>query len=231
MATNQRPDGWIHDWQSEEARHPVYDAYQSPDGSYSTVSDEEITDETRARRMTQSVATVPGKLLIQMATATSAVVVILGLIGVFSYHTWGWWVPTLLGLIGLGITGFFAFRRRQLLAAFRASGPRNVIGEEGRLVRLADSETDRQEQLREMAAREGEKVRRAREEYSRRTARFFPHVEALQRAMKQMVNPSYDAVWLEIDIRPTLASFIATVLVIPIGGFLIVLTAFALLLA
>ncbi|MDO5048886.1 MAG: hypothetical protein Q4D87_03275 [Actinomycetaceae bacterium] len=192
------------------------------------------SDATRRQRVTRSISTVPGRLLIRMALASSLLLLVLAAIGVFAYGTWGWWIPLIVGVAGLGITGFFALRRKLLQDAIKRSGPRTVVGEQTSIVIHSDSEGERastEQQLHDMAQREGEKVRRAREEFQNRSARYFPRVEALQRAMKQMVDPSYDAAWLELDIRPTLVSFIATVLVIPVTGFFIVLTTFALLLS
>ncbi|MDO5033970.1 MAG: hypothetical protein Q4E01_01075 [Actinomycetaceae bacterium] len=232
MATNNRPEGWIHDWDSSKSSSGqsgrIYDAHQGADGSFSI--DEAPEQPVRVERLKQNLTTVPGRLLIRLASLSAGVTTLLGIIGASSFGSWGYWIPIILGVLGLAVTGFFAFRRKQLQDAIRVSGRKNVIGEQTAVARRGE-QGDRQSELHDLAAREGEKVRRARAEFENRTARFFPRIEALQRAMKQMISPSYDAAWLEIDIRPTLAAFIGTVLVIPIGGFLIVMTAFALLLS
>lgn len=232
MADQNRPEGWIHNWEPNKdesgSRPHIYEAQQSPDGSFHISEGED--EVARTKRMTRNIATVPGRILVDLALLSAGITTLLGIIGISAYGSWGFWIPTILGIAGLAVTLFLAMRRRQLQEAFARSGPRQVFEESSALARPG-SKRDTYADLQDMAEKEGAKIKRAREEFSSRSARFFPRIEALQRAMQQMVDPSYDAVWLQIDIRPTLAAFLATVLVIPIGGFLIVVTAMALLLA
>lgn len=234
MADQNRPEGWIHNWEPNSddrgSRPHIYEAQQAPDGSFHVSEDEGEDNVARTERMTRNIVTVPGRILVDLALLSAGSTTLLGFIGVFAYGAWGFWIPAILGLAGLGVTLFFAARRRQLQEAFARSGPKQVL-QESSVVSRPGSKADAYADLQDMAAKEGAKIKRAREEFSSRSARFFPRIEALQRAMRQMVDPSYDAVWLQIDIRPTLAAFLGTVLVIPIGGFLIVVTAMALLLA
>ncbi|HHT40229.1 MAG TPA: hypothetical protein GX000_01070 [Actinomyces sp.] len=240
MARTNRPEGWIHDWQPDgEPNGPKpssssggknFDADSFAPGDDDLLPPED--KEERSNRFFRHVATIPGRLLITLALLSAGIAGLLGIIGASTYGSWGWWIPIIAGGLGIAITLFFAVRRKQLQDAIARSGPRTIIGEQRTVVTYdgEDGQTSQQQQLHDMAQREGEKVRRAREEFEVRSARYLPRVEALQRAMRQMVDPSYDAAWLEIDIRPTLISFLATVAVVPLCGFLIVMTAFALLL-
>lgn len=241
MAKQNRPEGWIHDWQPDGEPNG-YKPSSSPRGEntgeefYAPGNDDLLPPEEKKERtksFAKNIATVPGRLLIRLALLSAGATTLLGIIGAMAYGSWGWWIPIILGVAGIGVTLFFAARRRQLQDAIARSGPKTVVSEQSAVIIYEDQDEQRstQQQLHDMAQREGEKVRRAREEWEVRSARYFPRVEALQRAMKQMVDPSYDAAWLELDMRPTLISFLATVAVIPIGGFLIVMTAFALLLS
>lgn len=223
MSKQNRPPGWIHDWQPDKPSNQQSYQYGNDD-----IIPPSAKDQTEKRFM-KSTATVPGRMLIKFALLSAGSTTLLALIGLLAYGSAGWWFPLLVGLIGLLITGFFALRRYQLQTAIANSGPRQVVGEASAIVRAEDAQKSQEDELRDFAQREGEKVARARAEYENKTAKYFPRIEAAQRSMRQLVDPSYDARWLDHDMRPTLVSFFATAAVIPITGFFTVVTAFVLL--
>lgn len=241
MAKSTREPGWIHNWEPADSSH------RTPDPTRSQTPDPDVKgDEQRAARKPISKAdaltagarfaseatSVPGRLLIKIALLTAVSTTLLGGIGVWAYSGFGWWIPFIVGLVSLGITGFFILRRKQLHDALEQSGPRHVIDNEAQsLVVLDENGHDPEYELHAFAQREGEAFGRARMEYQHRPARFFPRIEAAQRSLRSYVDPTYDAPWLNHDIRPTLVAFMATALSIPVCGFFTVITAIALILA
>lgn len=240
MAKSTREPGWIHNWEPEGSSHRSPDSTDSP----SRHPDADVGEHalprkpiskadalTAGARFASEATSVPGRLLIKIALLTAVSTTLLGGIGVWSYDGFGWWVPFIVGLASLGITGFFILRRKQLHDALEESGPRDVIDHEAQsLVILDENGRDPEYELHAFAQREGEAFGRARMEYHRRPARFFPRIEAAQRSLRTYIDPTYDAPWLEHDIRPTLVAFVATALSIPVCGFFTVITAIALIL-
>ncbi|MDO5720748.1 MAG: hypothetical protein Q4P05_08435 [Actinomycetaceae bacterium] len=240
MAKSTREPGWIHDWEPEDSSH------HSPEATRPHAADSATSDHqgraphmpvskgealTVGARFASEATSIPGRLLIKIALMTALSTTLLGGIGVWAYSGFGWWIPLIVGLASLAITGFFILRRTQLHNALEQSGPRDVIDNDAQSLTILDENgRDPEYELRAFAQREGEAFGRARREYHHRTARFFPRIEAAQRSLRSYVDPTYDAPWLEHDIRPTLVAFIATAISIPVCGFFTVITAIALIL-
>ncbi|MDO5728017.1 MAG: hypothetical protein Q4P71_00125 [Actinomycetaceae bacterium] len=234
MSGNEREPGWIHDWEPAESsngsrNHPDRDGTENNPRPTPPVSKGEAL--TAGARFASNATEVPGRLLIKLALLTSASTTLLGWIGIYAYDGFGWWLPFIVGIVALATTGFFAFRRKQLRDSLAQSGPRTVIDQDTQsLVVLDENGHDPEYELHAFAQREGEAFGRARSEFQQRPARFLPRVEAAQRSLRSLVDPGYDAPWLKHDIRPTLVSFVATAISIPVCGFFSVITAIALIL-
>lgn len=234
MSRHEREPGWIHNWEpadsnrSEPTAHPE-GATDSTRPSAPASKGEALT--AGARFASQATA-VPGRLLIKLALLTSVSTTLLAGLGLYSYDGFGWWLPFIVGVSSLAVTGFFALRRKQLRDGLEKSGPKTVIDDDRQsLVILDENGRDPEYELHAFAQREGEAFGRARSEFQQRPARFLPRIEAAQRSLRTLVDPGYDAPWLEHDIRPTLVSFLATAISIPVCGFFGVITAIALILA
>lgn len=257
--THSRPRGWIHDWEppgrSDKPARPLppHVHPQRDTTSNSPAIDPALREAPRAHTMTQSARTAvrivdkPGRLLVKLAAITSSACFLLGLLGRVQFGGWGWWIPLVFGALGLLGAVLFTWRRRVLLAALEASGPRHIVstslGADGRIVaedvhaagsfsapNFDDAGKDPAAYARERAQEAGQAYARARSEYQNRSARFFPRVEAATRALRVSVEPGYHAAWLHHDFRPTLVAFFAVALSIPVCAILAVLTAFALVL-
>lgn len=185
MADQNRPEGWIHNWEpnSDErgSRPHIYEAQQSPDGSFYVSESGGEDDVARTERMTRNIVTVPGRILVDLALLSAGITTLLGFIGIFAYGSWGFWIPAILGLTGLGVTLFFAVRRRQLQEAFARSGPKQVLQESSALNRPG-SKADAYADLQDMAAKEGAKL-------SVREKSFLPVAPGSFRALKRYNEP------------------------------------------
>ncbi|WIK64893.1 hypothetical protein [Gleimia hominis] len=176
------------------------------------------------QRFTRNAVSVPGRLLIRLALLSAGVLAVANMLGAALYGGAGWWIMLVIAAAALACTGFFAYRRYSLAKAIARSGPREVVT-------VDDSSSEPAQRLQEAARQTGERIGSARAEYSRRTARFFPRIEAAQRSLRHLLAPDYDAQWLNQDFRYTLASFVLTAVSIPITGALTLITAVGLLIA
>lgn len=151
--------------------------------------------------------TTPGRLLARAAG------VAVGFFALFSaFATWqthlgfAWFLLVCAALLGVAV-GLFAWRQRRLsryvadmeelmyVSGSAVSVPDDAAGGASFVDRWADVEY----------------------EASLRTARYFPRVEAAQRAMVAAAGGTVNAPYLKDDLRVTLLAFLGTLLAVPLA--------------
>lgn len=177
------------------------------------------TGPERLSRVLAQLTSAGGAVLIALAGLTTLSCVVLGALVVRARDGVGSWIPLVIALVAVVVVCALAFDRHRL------------VRELGRAPRPGGSTalvtTDPQQRGNSLG-RESD-WRTARAEFDLRRPTPLPRVEAAQRAARTWVGGTASAPWLERDVRPTLALFIATALVIPVTATTAIISALVLL--
>lgn len=157
------------------------------------------------------VARRPGGILLRAAAAVIGVFALLGLGYGAGGGSWTGWVPFGFALLLAIPAGVLAVRRERLQVQTQSLHLHRTIPGDASLVTY-DSVASRdlvQEELDVLSA--------AMAENAVRTARFFPRVEAAQRAGLRAAGGLVNAPYLRDDLRVTLGALIGTIAAIPLA--------------
>lgn len=166
----------------------------------------------------------PGRLLLTAAAVPVGLFALFGLLLGLDAETWTGWVPLVLaGLLAVPVV-VLAVRRERLQRTTADLGDHPVTTAGGVVVVPGDRSA-RVPGEEELAA-----WTEAMDEGRVRTARWFPRVEATQRALVRAAGGTVQAPYLKDDLRVTLVAFLGTVAAIPFGVLGTFVSAFALLL-
>lgn len=166
----------------------------------------------------------PGRLLLTAAAVPVGVFALLALLLGLDAEAWTGWVPLVLaGVLAVPVV-VLTVRRERLQRTTADLGDHPVTTAGGVLVVPGDR-TARAPTEEELAT-----LSEAMDEGRVRTARWFPRVEATQRALVRAAGGTVHAPYLRDDLRVTLLAFLGTVAAIPLGVLGAFVSAFALLL-
>jgi len=165
----------------------------------------------------------PGLLLLVAAAVPVGVFALLALLLGLDAVSWVGWIPFALALLLAVPVLVLAVRRERLQRATAGLGEDQVTAPGGVVVMAGERE---RVPLEEELATWNE----AMDEGRVRTARWFPRVEAAQRALLRAAGGPVNAPYLRDDLRITLVAFLGTVAAIPLGILGTFVSAFALLL-
>ncbi len=154
-------------------------------------------------------ARTPGRWLLVVAGVPVGAFLLLALLVGLGAQSWTGWVPFALAVL-LAVAPLVLAVRRARLQRATADLPPDSVPATGVVVVTDDQAGD--DALREAAA-----------EVQIHTTRWFPRVEAAQRALLRAAGGPVNAPYLRDDLRVTLLAFLGTVAAIPLG----VLGAFA----
>jgi hypothetical protein len=159
----------------------------------------------------------PGAVLIRLAGSAVGVFALLGLAYVAGGSGWRAWVPLVLaGVLAVPIVTL-AVRRERLQAQTAGLDPhRTVIANTGTAT-VYDGAQARDDEMESLSA--------AMAEGAMRTARFFPRIEAAQRAGLLAAGGPVNAPYLQDDLRVTIAALVGTLAAIPLGTIGSIVTA------
>jgi hypothetical protein len=159
----------------------------------------------------------PGAVLIRLAGSAVGVFALLGLAYIAGGSGWRAWVPLVLaGVLAVPIVTL-AVRRERLQAQTAGLDPhRTVIANTG----TATGAQARDDEMESLSA--------AMAEGAMRTARFFPRIEAAQRAGLLAAGGPVNAPYLQDDLRVTIAALLGTLAAIPLGTIGSIVTAIVL---
>ena len=153
----------------------------------------------------------PGGFLLQAAAAVVGVFALLGLGYGVSGSGWTGWVPFAFALLLAIPVGVLAVRRERLQVQTQSLHLHRTITGDTSLVTY-DSVASRDPVQEELDA-----LSSAMAENAVRTARFFPRVEAAQRAGLRAAGGPVNAPYLRDDLRVTLGALIGTIAAIPLA--------------
>lgn len=166
----------------------------------------------------------PGYLLLVGAAVPVGVFLLFGLLLGLEAESWGGWVPFALAVLLAVPVAVLAVRRERLQRATADIGDGPVTTAGGVVVVTNQPAAgDLEEELATLTE--------AMDEGRVRTARWFPRVEATQRALLRAAGGPVRAPYLRDDLRVTLVAFLGTVAAIPLGVLGSFMSAFALLLS
>lgn len=165
----------------------------------------------------------PGLMLLVAAGVPVGVFLLLGLLVGLDAVSWVGWVPFALAVVLAVPVGVLAVRRERLQRATADLGDHRVTTVGGVVVVSGEQAGS---PLEEELSTLGE----ALDEGRVHTARWFPRVEAAQRALLRAAGGPVNAPYLRDDLRVTLVAFLGTVAAIPLGVLGAFVCAFALLL-
>ena len=187
------------------------------------------------------VARRPGAVLLRVAASMIGLLALLGLVrGLTGDEVAGdgvaAWVPLVLaGVLAVPVV-ILAVRRERLQAQTQGLDlHRVVVASRGTLVvpdgdplrdPLRNSERNSQ---RDSQQQELDSLSAAMAENAVRTARFFPRVEAAQRAALLAAGGPVNAPYLRDDLRVTIGALVGTVAAVPLAGLGVIVTAVLLL--
>lgn len=165
----------------------------------------------------------PGLVLLVAAAVPVGVFLLFGLLIGLDAVSWVGWVPCALAVLLAVPVVVLAVRRERLQRATADLGDHRVTAVGGVVVvRGERAATPLEEEMSTL----GE----ALDEGRLHTARWFPRVEAAQRALLRAAGGPVNAPYLRDDLRVTLLAFLGTVAAIPLGVLGAFVCAFALLL-
>ena len=162
-------------------------------------------------------ARTPGRLLLVGAGVPLAAFLLLAFLVGLGAERWTAWGPFALAVLLAVPLVVLAVRRARLQRA-TADLPQDPVTSAGGVVVITDQPAD-EDALREAAT-----------EAQIHTARWFPRVEAAQRALLRAAGGPVNAPYLRDDLRVTLVAFLGTVAAIPLGVLGAFVSAFSLLL-
>jgi hypothetical protein len=166
----------------------------------------------------------PGGFLLRVATAVIGVFALLGLTFALADGGSAKWVPLVLAGILAVPVAVLAVRRERLQVQAEGLGLHPTIGENPRAMVVYDGSGSRDPLAEEM-----DSLTSAMVESTVLTARFFPRIEAAQRAALLAAGGPVNAPYLRDDLRVTLAALIGTLAAVPLGTLGAMITAILLL--
>ena len=165
----------------------------------------------------------PGLLLLLAAGVPVGVFALLALLVGRDAETWAGWGPLAAAVVLAAPVVVLAVRRERLQRTTARLGDQPVVAPGGVVVVTGDT-------ARPPLEEELTTWTEAMDEGRVRTARWFPRVEAAQRALLRAAGGPVNAPYLRDDLRVTLVAFLGTVAAIPLGVLGAFMCAFALLL-
>lgn len=162
-------------------------------------------------------ARAPGRLLLVVASVPVGAFLLLGLLLGLGAAGWTGWVPFALAALLAVPVVVLAVRRARLQRATE-SLPQGPLTTPGGVV-VVSGDTSRDTTMNDAVS-----------EAHIHTTRWFPRVEAAQRALLRAAGGPVKAPYLRDDLRVTLLAFLGTAAAIPLGILGAFITAFALLL-
>lgn len=156
---------------------------------------------------------LPGLVLLQLGFLSLLFSGLLVGLAWYRSGSTGWVVAGVVWLVVFVVFLLLWLRRRDLLRRLASEG-----GWQGSLIPSSGAASAGG--TAEFMRREGESVQAARVEFKRRGTRFFPRIEAGQRALRELAGGAYRGAWLEHDLRPTLVLFVMAVLALPLLFFI-----------
>jgi len=171
------------------------------------------------------VARRPGLLLLRAAALAVGSFALLGIAAASTGSGWSAWVPLALAALLAAPVAVLAVRRARLQASTEGLDLHRTIEAPSSSVRAgagsgtAGGDLQGEQALLDAAVREG----------SLRTARYFPRIEAAQRAGLLAAGGPVNAPYLRDDLRVTLVALVGTLAAVPLGTLGAVSTAIALL--
>ena len=167
------------------------------------------------------VARRPGLLLLRTASLAVAAFALLGLVRAATGSGWGAWVPVALAaLLALPIV-VFAQRRAHLQATTEGLDLRRTI----ELPTSAAPAGAGNGAGRSGARADLDSIDAAVREGTLRTARYFPRIEAAQRAGLLAAGGPVNAPYLRDDLRVTFVALVGTLAAVPLGALGALVTA------
>lgn len=166
----------------------------------------------RISRVLAQVTSAGGAVLVAVAGLTTVSCLVLGALVVRARDGVGSWVPVGIGILAALVVCALAIDRHRLtrdLARAPRSGGATVLV-------TTDPEGSTTLHAPGVPHAPGADWHRARTEFDMRRPTRLPRVEAAQRAARTWVGDTTTSPWLERDVRPTVALFLATALVIPV---------------
>jgi len=163
----------------------------------------------------------PGRLLLTGAAVPVGVFAVLALLLGLEAERWTGWLPLVLAGVLAVPVAVLAVRRQRLQRTTEGLAERPVTIPGSGVVVVVEGQT-----RTPADPAWGEAVQEGR----MRTARWFPRVEAAQRAAVRAAGGTVNAPYLKDDLRVTLVAFLGTVAAIPLGVLGAFASAFALLL-
>lgn len=164
----------------------------------------------------------PGLLLLAAAAVPVAVFALLALLLGLDAVSWVGWVPLGLAVVLAVPIAVLAVRRERLQRATAGLGDHPLTTPGGVVVVTGDG-------ARSPVEEELGTLSEAMDENRVRSARWFPRVEATQRALLRAAGGPVNAPYLRDDLRVTLVAFLGTVAAIPLAVLGSFMCAFALL--
>lgn len=156
----------------------------------------------------------PGALLLRAAAVAVASFALLGLVFALTGAGAGWaaWLPLVLaGFLAVPVVVLAVRRERLQARTDELARHRTVIAGAGEVARSGGAA--RRDPLQD----EMDSVAAAMAESGVRTARFFPRIEAAQRAGLLAAGGPVNAPYLRDDLRVTIAALLGTVAAIPLA--------------
>jgi hypothetical protein len=170
------------------------------------------------------VARRPGGLLLRAATSLIALFALLGAGYGIGGTGWGGWVPLALAVVLAVPVAVLAIRRERLQSQTAGLDPqRTVTAMDGSVIVYGS------ERVGGPGQDERDLLSAAMAENAVRTARFFPRIEAAQRAGLLAAGGPANAPYLRDDLRVTVAALLGTLAAVPLATVGSVVTAILLL--
>lgn len=154
-----------------------------------------------------------GLLVLITAATTAAICALLGIFVVRQRDGFGSWLPLIIAVVTLLVTGVFWYERRLWVKAIRedSRAHRHSSGGNSITVHNASPSSPQESALSPSTILDREEVRwfNARKEYDLRRKTTLPRVEAAQRAATEYLGGVENAPWLERDLRTSVIAFFA----------------------